>query len=403
MNIDKNKIIIFTICIILMLSGFTLILHFTPKTNHINTTLQEGIFKINNNNILKLTYNNTTIYMYDNNLTVIKNISNLENNYNSQILVNTDTAGVTYYNIYTDIISNIPNYQMPINYEYPRASGVTNLIKAYLTSANTSFLFNNTLLLPITYNNINYATVSIGFDVSNYNGLVNIQLLNTALYYFYTSSSGNTFLVSALYYNSSSQYLNHYEPLDLSQLFYNNIGNLSQILSYVTFGIPINEFILTIYNYLTEGNLTLTNTSGYYNYINLKTGQAQSIILKNGSYYYSFSYFKLNTTEYKNGTFNITGNSYQLILNTGIGNLLIEYFSLFFLIINILTLAIIYYISRNYYLLIPNQMLFFVIGYQYNIQYYSFYFVMLSVFILSLFIAQKVMGKLTGSVIENEI
>ena len=337
------------------------------------------------------------------NLTIIKNISNLENNYNSQILVNTDTAGVTYYNIYTDIISNIPNYQMPINYEYPRASGVTNLIKAYLTSANTSFLFNNTLLLPITYNNINYATVSIGFDVSNYNGLVNIQLLNTALYYFYTSSSGNTFLVSALYYNSSSQYLNHYEPLDLSQLFYNNIGNLSQILSYVTFGIPINEFILTIYNYLTEGNLTLTNTSGYYNYINLKTGQAQSIILKNGSYSYSFSYFKLNTTEYKNGTFNITGNSYQLILNTGIGNLLIEYFSLFFLIINILTLAIIYYISRNYYLLIPNQMLFFVIGYQYNIQYYSFYFVMLSVFILSLFIAQKVMGKLTGSVIENEI
>ena len=53
MNIDKNKIIIFTICIILMLSGFTLILHYTSKTNHINTILQEGIFKINNNNILK--------------------------------------------------------------------------------------------------------------------------------------------------------------------------------------------------------------------------------------------------------------------------------------------------------------------------------------------------------------
>ena len=34
----RNKIIIFTICIILMLSGFTLILHFSPKTNHINTT-----------------------------------------------------------------------------------------------------------------------------------------------------------------------------------------------------------------------------------------------------------------------------------------------------------------------------------------------------------------------------
>ena len=48
-------------------------------------------------------------------------------------------------------------------------------------------------------------------------------------------------------------------------------------------------------------------------------------------------------------------------------------------------------------------MLFFVIGYEYAIQYYSFYFVMLSVFILSLFIAQKVMAKLTGSVIENEI
>ena len=404
MNIDRNKIIIFTICIILMLSGFTLILHFTPKTNHINSTLQEGIFKINNNNILKLTYNNTTIYMYDNNLTVIKNISNLENNYNSQILVNTDTTGVTFYNIYTDIISNIPNYQMPINNLYPRASGITNLIKAYLTSANTSAPFNNTLLLPITYNNIDYADVSIGIDVSNYNGLVNIQLLNTALYYFYTASgTTNTFLVSALYYNSSSNNANHYEPLDLSQLFYNNIGNLSQILSYVTFGIPINEFILTIYNYLTEGNLTLTNTSGYYNYINLKTGQAQSIILKNGSYSYSFSYIKLNTTQYKNGTFNITGNSYNLILNTGIGNLLIEYFSAFFLIINILTLAIIYYISRNYYLLIPNQMLFFVIGYEYAIQYYSFYFVMLSVFILSLFIAQKVMAKLTGSVIENEI
>ena len=404
MNIDKNKIIIFTICIILMLSGFTLILHFSPKTNHINTTLQEGIFKINNNNILKLTYNNTTIYMYDNNLTVIKNISNLENNYNSQILVNTDTTGVTFYNIYTDIISNIPNYQMPINNLYPRASGITNLIKAYLTSANTSAPFNNTLLLPITYNNIDYADVSIGIDVSNYNGLVNIQLLNTALYYFYTASgTTNTFLVSALYYNSSSNNANHYEPLDLSQLFYNNIGNLSQILSYVTFGIPINEFILTIYNYLTEGNLTLTNTTGYYNYINLKTGQAQSLILKNGSYSYSFSYIKLNTTQYKNGTFNITGNSYNLILNTGIGNLLIEYFSAFFLIINILTLAIIYYISRNYYLLIPNQMLFFVIGYEYAIQYYSFYFVMLSVFILSLFIAQKVMAKLTGSVIENEI
>ena len=404
MNIDRNKIIIFTICIILMLSGFTLILHFTPKTNHINTTLQEGIFKINNNNILKLTYNNTTIYMYDNNLTVIKNISNLENNYNSQILVNTDTTGVTFYNIYTDIISNIPNYQMPINNLYPRASGITNLIKAYLTSANTSAPFNNTLLLPITYNNIDYADVSIGIDVSNYNGLVNIQLLNTALYYFYTASgTTNTFLVSALYYNSSSNNANHYEPLDLSQLFYNNIGNLSQILSYVTFGIPINEFILTIYNYLTEGNLTLTNTTGYYNYINLKTGQAQSLILKNGSYSYSFSYIKLNTTQYKNGTFNITGNSYNLILNTGIGNLLIEYFSAFFLIINILTLAIIYYISRNYYLLIPNQMLFFVIGYEYAIQYYSFYFVMLSVFILSLFIAQKVMAKLTGSVIENEI
>jgi hypothetical protein len=404
MNIDRNKIIIFTICIILMLSGFTLILHFTPKTNHINSTLQEGIFKINNNNILKLTYNNTTIYMYDNNLTVIKNISNLENNYNSQILVNTDTTGVTFYNIYTDIISNIPNYQMPINNLYPRASGITNLIKAYLTSANTSAPFNNTLLLPITYNNIDYADVSIGIDVSNYNGLVNIQLLNTALYYFYTASgTTNTFLVSALYYNSSSNNANHYEPLDLSQLFYNNIGNLSQILSYVTFGIPINEFILTIYNYLTEGNLTLTNTTGYYNYINLKTGQAQSLILKNGSYSYSFSYIKLNTTQYKNGTFNITGNSYNLILNTGIGNLLIEYFSAFFLIINILTLAIIYYISRNYYLLIPNQMLFFVIGYEYAIQYYSFYFVMLSVFILSLFIAQKVMAKLTGSVIENEI
>lgn len=404
MNIDRNKIIIFTICIILMLSGFTLILHFTSKTNHINSTLQEGIFKINNNNILKLTYNNTTIYMYDNNLTVIKNISNLENNYNSQILVNTDTTGVTFYNIYTDIISNIPNYQMPINNLYPRASGITNLIKAYLTSANTSAPFNNTLLLPITYNNIDYADVSIGIDVSNYNGLVNIQLLNTALYYFYTASgTTNTFLVSALYYNSSSNNANHYEPLDLSQLFYNNIGNLSQILSYVTFGIPINEFILTIYNYLTEGNLTLTNTTGYYNYINLKTGQAQSLILKNGSYSYSFSYIKLNTTQYKNGTFNITGNSYNLILNTGIGNLLIEYFSAFFLIINILTLAIIYYISRNYYLLIPNQMLFFVIGYEYAIQYYSFYFVMLSVFILSLFIAQKVMAKLTGSVIENEI
>ena len=404
MNIDRNKIIIFTICIILMLSGFTLILHFTSKTNHINSTLQEGIFKINNNNILKLTYNNTTIYMYDNNLTVIKNISNLENNYNSQILVNTDTTGVTFYNIYTDIISNIPNYQMPINNLYPRASGITNLIKAYLTSANTSAPFNNTLLLPITYNNIDYADVSIGIDVSNYNGLVNIQLLNTALYYFYTASgTTNTFLVSALYYNSSSINANHYEPLDLSQLFYNNIGNLSQILSYVTFGIPINEFILTIYNYLTEGNLTLTNTTGYYNYINLKTGQAQSLILKNGSYSYSFSYIKLNTTQYKNGTFNITGNSYNLILNTGIGNLLIEYFSAFFLIINILTLAIIYYISRNYYLLIPNQMLFFVIGYEYAIQYYSFYFVMLSVFILSLFIAQKVMAKLTGSVIENEI
>ena len=38
--------------------------------------------------------------------------------------------------------------------------------------------------------------------------------------------------------------------------------------------------------------------------------------------------------------------------------------------------------SKNEILIsFPNQMLFFVIGYEYAIQYYSFYFVMLSVFI----------------------
>ena len=90
-----------------MLSGFTLILHYTSKTNHINTILQEGIFKINNNNILKLTYNNTTIYMYDNNLTVIKNITNLEkNSYSNLINVKPFTSLTGYEEFYFDAITN---------------------------------------------------------------------------------------------------------------------------------------------------------------------------------------------------------------------------------------------------------------------------------------------------------
>ena len=51
---DKKIIITFTLQVIktdIIIygdkgSGKTLILHFTPKTNHINTTLQEGIFNI---------------------------------------------------------------------------------------------------------------------------------------------------------------------------------------------------------------------------------------------------------------------------------------------------------------------------------------------------------------------
>lgn len=388
MNIDKNKIIIFTICIILMLSGFTLILHYTSKTNHINTILQEGIFKINNNNILKLTYNNTTIYMYDNNLTVIKNITNLEkNSYSNLINVKPFTSLTGYEEFYFDAITNIPLSSLPQNPQYPRPSAQNNnnMIKGLMTSANSTIYFNYTILTFIS-SSISYTGTSIFNVPSGYTGLVNFRFFNTAIYYFNSQNVLTTVNVP---------------NLNFSNNFFSNIGNLSTFLITLNFPLGNHLFVLSIFNYLSEGNLTLTNTTGYYNLINLKTGQGQSLILLNGSYSYSFQYTYINSTDYINGTFNITGNSYQLILNTGIGNLLIEYLSLFFLIINILTLAIIYYISKNYYLLIPDQMLFFVIGYEYKIQYYTFYFVLLSVFLLSMFISIKIMGKIENGSVEQ--
>ena len=327
---------------------------------------------------MSITYNNKTIYYYDNNLTEIP-VSQLQN---INFVVSPFNSNSNYIDYQFDLEGNIP--LSDINKQY----GFNASIEIYLMPKFTSIFNNNTLLAIFP---VDSGTDSI--TISNSNGYYNnfqygITENFVSNYIFNRTSSYDT--------STGSGY--NYKPILVNNLYenpqsINNVQNASLNSVIVNFPIILpHSSKVNFQNYIMNGNLSISNLSGYSYSGQFKIGN-ESFYLQNGTYKYSFNYSSSNRTSYVNGSFNVSGTS----ININIGQSITFYLPLYsyvFIFINLIAVVLVYLATKSYISIIPVQSLFFVSGYFLGILDYQLYFIVILILFVSLYVSIKVMDRI---------
>ena len=367
---NKKIIVIFIIGIMIIAGLLTLI----PSNSHLknenisqNKTqiYQENIYRYNNQNIIEFIMNNKSYYFYDNNMTYIGNNLALINNY---ILIYSDSAGIQ--NLYFDFTSNINTANLPLIKGYSNIQNGAFFIKTY--EYNTSSNFNFT-----TYNGMSGTT---GNSLISYN-LNSINIIFQSNIYYYFTNTTKPYLVpvqSKFILSSPSLYGISGANITINnEIIFNNINGY---------------YSTTINNYYKNGNITITNNSGYSLSQKLNIGTSLNLLLQNGSYQYSFSFTNSTGTFYINKSFNISGNTVILNINGIKTNS--ELFFIIFAIFNLFLIITIFLLTKNYLTIIPIQALFLIVGYEIGIMYYQFYLIAIFVLFISLYISFEIMNRI---------
>lgn len=362
---NQNKLIII-IMIIFVLFTSSLIISQSSNNNHNNaqkTLMNESIYKYNTINILKLNIRNKTIYLYDNNFTVISNPSiidilnsSVQPLFTVQNYVNTQHYFCFEMTIQSNIaIANLPFYQSGTSY---LVCGVVN----YFNNNNSQ----SVKILSEFYTTTGITTAG----TSNQLNFTSLAMQNQYIFYYSGSTLKSIYLNNFIYSNN----------------FYATIVNRTSLTDTVIFG-QKNQYIVNFYSYYS-GNLTITNTTTSTTYNNIKNNY--SVLLDNGSYSFKFIYVKNNHTYYNNGSFNVYGNNSLNIILTTNGALPFSYSLIFFLILLIITSLIIMFYIKNYWILLINILIILAVGISENIHIISFAYVLLIALFLSVYIGYRV-------------
>ena len=381
----NKKTIAFIIIGIIIISGMVLLIgnntHNTNKNLTSKVYLTESGFtkKINNQNvkILELKFNNITIFMYDNNQTIIQNFT-ISNNVIPLFTISTDTTEP--YNFAT-VFNAINN----INFDNININGISGNL----------FLFKS-ILYP--YQNPSY-TYTIFMDLSGQTQITisssNSTLWNTLSLeifsnYLYYQNNGN---IEFLAINNNFQLSNNYFGDILTS---NNLSLNTPITDiYINYFNDKNYFHANFINTLDNGNLTLLNTSGYDNTYYIGNLQNISLILGKGNYTYSFLTNVNSNNTYFNGTFNLNGNITVYIGNNVITDktvFLIKNISYY--IITLFAIVLSYMVFKSYYMIIPEIFIFSFLGYILQIYMFSILIISFIILAISLLISTNIMKKI---------
>jgi hypothetical protein len=392
---NKKQIMIILITIITIISFMSIIIPMTSSVQHNKINIKESIIKnaiVNGktSTILTLSENNKTIYMYDNNFTIIKNYEpQIINNIQIKNMVSSTYAyEIKFLTTSNIIISSIPYLKSFIPYMYkPKYFGL--MYKVILTNYSNP---------QIQYNFLNAVSIykgqqsPISGDViygCSPNSTFNIQYLPNNFFYF-----NNSQLNQSLPQHLITQSI-HFS-FSYSKLYISNVGEniLSNINNEIIFSNIQGFYLVSFINFENSGNLTITNSSGYSNKISINRFDKFNIPLQNGSYSYSFSFIDNKNLTYINGSFIVRGSqvniNLQIPINTQLSNILF----IVFVISDILMIFLLFVTMKNYYVLISGQGIMFILGYILNIPYYSFYMISLLIIVISLIIGSEVMKKI---------
>ncbi|MHB8553904.1 MAG: hypothetical protein ACYDAO_10025 [Thermoplasmataceae archaeon] len=392
---DKKQIMIILITIIAIISFMSIIIPMTSSmVQHNKINIKESIIKnviLNGKttSILRLSENNKTIYMYDNNFTIIKN-------YEPQIINNIQIKNIvssTYpYQINFDttsniIISSIPYLKSFIPYIY-KPENNTLMYKVILSNYSNP---------QIQYNFLNDVALNKGESVGSsdiiygcsQNSIFNVQYLTNNFFYF-----NNSQLNQSLPANLITQSI-HF-TFTYSKLYISNVGEsgLSFVNNEIIFSNIQGFYLVSFTNFENSGNLTITNSSGYSNKISINRFSKFNIPLQNGSYSYSFSFIHNKNLTYINGSFIVSGSQVNINLQIPINTTLSTLLFIVFISINIILILLLFVTMKNYYVLISGQGIMFILGYILNIPYYSFYMISLLIIVISLIVGSEVMKKI---------
>jgi len=361
---NQNKLIIIIMIIFVLFTSSVIISQSTNNHNNAQKTLMnESIYKYNTVNILKLNIGNKTIYLYDNNFTVISNPSiigilnsSVQPLFTVQNYVN--THHYFYFNM--TIRSNIPIKNLPFY-----RSGTSYLVCGIINYFNSNNNKHSVKILSEFYSTTEITTAG----TSNQLNFTSLAMSNQYIFYYSGLHVKSIYLNNFIYSNN----------------FYASIVNRTSLTDTVIFG-QKNQYIVNFHSYY-NGKLTITNTTTSITYNNIKN---YSVLLNNGSYSFKFIYVKNNKTYYNNGTFDVYGNnSLNIILSTNTA-IPFSYSFIFFLILLIITSLIIMFYIKNYWLLLINILIILAIGISENIHIISFAYVLLIALFLSMYIAYKV-------------
>ena len=374
----NNKIIVIFVIGIMIIAGLLTLIPL-EKNNSIqnnisNNKLTENVFNIGKYTILEINENNKTYYYYDNNFTQIININSLMQ-INNFLSVNLQT---TYSYYYTQDMFTIPSINL--NKIFPLQSGLPMNISGYFYRLITHAYYNGGYFNYSFMGEINN-TATIGFTANAVINDFSIQNIPN-IYYYQSNISGKMQFVSNLF----TKGFNYQIP------YLSNFGNLTLIHNNILFNFIAGYYNFTMSNYISNGNITISNNSGFVNSFSFNLGTNLFLLLQNGSYQYKFSYSENNITYYINKSFNVSGQNVIIIL--GNVNSQSSLFLYIFIIINAITLIISYLSSKNYLLLIPIQALFLITGYSLNIQYYQFYLISIFILFIALYISFEIMTRI---------
>lgn len=366
---EYKKVLIIFIAISLLITGMAIT--DLQNSKNINTNskniVNETFYKIKQISILKLNIDNKTIYLYDNNFSIIKNpeILSVLNNSNIQPLFSIQSFSTeqTYINIQTyldvNLKSNIPMSQM---WFYNNGDEYFTTGIAHYYNNNKSCQMNGLFEIG------QQSTLEILSTQTLYN--LSLTFSNTYLNWFdvndgVVSSSGNIFL----------------DNFTFSHLGFVNLISNDSILNTVLFsstGLYTVNFPFKFLGNLTitgNKNITENNINGSYN-----------VLLKNGTYFYQDKYIMDNKTYYLNGTINILGSNVNVYLNYGQSFLFnITYIS--WIIMLLISELILLFVLKNYFLMLIDAIGFILIGIIYGLGFNFIGYLLMIVLFISIYLS----------------
>ena len=331
--IEFKKFMVFLVITILLLSGFFILMDYqTISHSHTKQNPNSSIVIFQENNIPyeELTFNNTTILLNLNTFKIVHSTTqnNIVQPYTSYIVSYEDFYFYTSANVGT-----LPCISGHTNKDGNKISDFYSKVQ-FTISGSKNYNFTSTFLLPLSNSG---GVTGVQVTLNSSTGVI----LNKGMSYSITSNSYYYFSGSNTYGVQSNYYVSPQTVSDILNLTYSTIA--------FTFSNIHNYFTLTINNQLANGNITISNTTGYDNSYKLSLSGSLVLEIQNGTYSYSFSYMSNGTKEYQNKSFNITGLNKQITITLNPNSTQLYVLTILFISLNILLILSAIYIFKIYY------------------------------------------------------